>query len=124
MTVLSVPSGASFTAVTLTVIVFGVGSRSTPPLAVPPSSCTWNVKVAYGVPLSFGVGRELQIARRDVRDRNALARRHVHPVELQLPVARQRRDRHRRQALAGVSFGSVNPKSRRRERVAPCPRSS
>ena len=39
-------TGASFTAVTLTVIVFGLGSRSTPPLAVPPLSCTWKVKLA------------------------------------------------------------------------------
>ena len=28
------------------VIVFGVASRSTPPFAVPPLSCTWNVKLA------------------------------------------------------------------------------
>ena len=46
VTVLLVPAGASLTAVTFTVIVLGVGSRSTPPLAVPPSSCTWKVKAA------------------------------------------------------------------------------
>ncbi len=45
-TVLSVPDGASLTAATSMVMVFGVGSRSTPPLAVPPSSCTWKVKLA------------------------------------------------------------------------------
>ena len=39
-------TGASFTAVTFTVIVLGVVSRSTPPSAVPPVSCTWNVKLA------------------------------------------------------------------------------
>ena len=39
-------TGASLTAVTLTVIVFALWSRSTPPLAVPPSSCTWKVKLA------------------------------------------------------------------------------
>jgi hypothetical protein len=44
--VLSAPEGASFTAVTSIVIVFGDWSRSTPALAVPPSSCTWNVKSA------------------------------------------------------------------------------
>jgi hypothetical protein len=38
-------TGASFTAVTSIVIVFGVGSRSTPG-AVPPLSCTWKVKLA------------------------------------------------------------------------------
>ena len=46
VTVLLAPDGASLTAVTLTVIVLAVGSRSTPPLAVPPSSCTWKVKLA------------------------------------------------------------------------------
>ena len=46
VTVLSAPAGASLTAVTLMVIVLGDWSRSTPPLAVPPSSCTWKVKLA------------------------------------------------------------------------------
>ena len=45
-TVLFVPAGASLTAVTLTVRVLGEASRSTPPLAVPPSSWTWKVKLA------------------------------------------------------------------------------
>ena len=48
--------GLSFTAVTLTVIVFAVGSRSTPPLAVPPLSRTLNVNVAYGEPFSSASG--------------------------------------------------------------------
>ena len=39
-------SGASLTAVTSMVIVFGVGSRSTPPLAMPPLSRTWKLKPA------------------------------------------------------------------------------
>ncbi len=46
VTVLSAPAGASFTAVTSIVIVLAVWSRSTPPLAVPPLSCTWKVKLA------------------------------------------------------------------------------
>ncbi len=45
-TVLSAPLGASFTAVTSIVRVFAVGSVSTPPFAVPPSSCTWKLKLA------------------------------------------------------------------------------
>ena len=45
-TVMSAPLGASFTAVTSTVIVFAVGSRSAPLFAVPPVSCTWKVKLA------------------------------------------------------------------------------
>ena len=47
--VLLVPAGASLIGVTLTVIVLATGSRSTPPLAVTPSSCTWKVKRAFGV---------------------------------------------------------------------------
>ena len=39
------PDGASFTAVTSTLIVRATGSRSTPPFAVPPPSWTWNVKL-------------------------------------------------------------------------------
>ena len=42
----SVTTGTSLTGVTSMVIVFGLWSRSTPPLAVPPLSRTWNVKVA------------------------------------------------------------------------------
>ena len=41
-----VPAGASLTAVTLKVSVFGVWSVFWPLLAVPPSSTTWNVKLA------------------------------------------------------------------------------
>jgi hypothetical protein len=39
-------TGASLTDVTFIVIVRGVGSVSTPPLVVPPSSCTWKLKLA------------------------------------------------------------------------------
>ncbi|MNC87180.1 hypothetical protein D3C83_28840 [compost metagenome] len=46
VTVWSAPAGASLTGLTLIVIVFGVGSRSTPPFAVPPLSCTRKVKLA------------------------------------------------------------------------------
>ena len=42
--------------VTLNVIVWAVGSRSTPPLAVPPLSCTWKVKLPSGKPLLPGAG--------------------------------------------------------------------
>src|SRR3989442_1497485 len=50
------PSGAAVTSVKLTVNGRGVGSRSTPPLPVPPSSCTWNAKLAYAGPLGWGAG--------------------------------------------------------------------
>jgi len=39
-------SGRSLTEVTLTVIVLADASRSMPPFAVPPLSCTWKVKFA------------------------------------------------------------------------------
>jgi fatty acid desaturase len=45
VTVLFVPTGASFTDATLIVIVREVVSVSTPPLAVPPPSMTWNLNV-------------------------------------------------------------------------------
>jgi hypothetical protein len=41
-----VPAGASLTDVTSTVIVFDDASSATPPFDVPPSSCTWKVKLA------------------------------------------------------------------------------
>src|SRR5438067_1973501 len=50
--------GGSFTPVTLIVIVFDDWSRSTPPLPVPPSSCTWNVKLASGEPLALAARSE------------------------------------------------------------------
>src|SRR6478609_4505976 len=54
------PRGASHTGVTWIDIVWALaaGSRLTPPLATPPSSCTWNLKLSYaGVrPLPFGAG--------------------------------------------------------------------
>ena len=36
-----------------------VGVR--PPPAVPPSSCTWKVKLAYGVPLALAAGRKTSL---------------------------------------------------------------
>src|SRR5689334_25161253 len=47
-----VNDGGSLIAVTLIVIVFGVGSRSVPP----PLSCTWKVNDVYGVPNSLATG--------------------------------------------------------------------
>ena len=46
VTVALVPLGASFTDVTSKVNARAVASRSEPPLATPPSSCTWKVKRA------------------------------------------------------------------------------
>ena len=55
VTVLAALAGASLTLVIEMVITRAVGSRSTPPLAVPPESCTWNVNVGEPVPLAAGV---------------------------------------------------------------------
>ena len=58
-TVWSAPTendGASLTAVTSMVIVFGVGSRLAPPSAVLPSSWTWKSKLKTAEPLSFAAG--------------------------------------------------------------------
>ena len=52
----SLATGASFTGVTLNVIVFAVASVSAPPKAVPPSSWTWKVKLASLLPLALAVG--------------------------------------------------------------------
>src|SRR5687768_12307510 len=41
---------------TMITIVFGVGSRSTPVLLVPPLSLTWKVKLAYGTPVASVAG--------------------------------------------------------------------
>src|SRR5262245_44063638 len=51
LTVLSALSGGSFTGVTLIVSVLEKKLRSKPLLAVPPSSCTLKVKLAYVAPL-------------------------------------------------------------------------
>ena len=50
------PTGASFTEVTLKLIVFATGSVSTPPFAVPPSSLTWKVKTPRPAPLPLAGG--------------------------------------------------------------------
>jgi hypothetical protein len=46
VTVAFAPAGASFTEVTSRVRVLAEASRATPPFDVPPSSCTWKVKLA------------------------------------------------------------------------------
>jgi hypothetical protein len=52
----SAPEGASLTAVTLMRIVRELVSVSAPPLAVPPSSFTRNVKLAYCAPFASAPG--------------------------------------------------------------------
>ena len=48
--------GWSLTEVTSNVMVLGVTLVSTPPLAVPPMSWTWNVKLASALPFELAAG--------------------------------------------------------------------
>ena len=109
--VLSAPAGASLTAVTLNVMVLGDWSRSTPPLAVPPSSRTWKVKAASALPLALTGG--VQTSLPDVMSASATTwpaltatplSRNVPPVGRVVIFTASK-------ALAGVSLGSVKPKS-------------
>ena len=51
-----VSTGASFTGVTLKVMVLREASVSTPPTAVPPASCTRKPKLARPAPLRSAAG--------------------------------------------------------------------
>src|SRR5438094_99115 len=53
--------GGSFTLVTLTLMVLGDGSVSTPPLAPPPLSCTWKVKEVLPVPSASTAGYTISL---------------------------------------------------------------
>ena len=50
------PSGGSLTALMVIVMRLATGSVSAPPLAVPPLSLTWKVKLAAAVPLTSAAG--------------------------------------------------------------------
>src|SRR5438876_110009 len=113
VTVVGVPTGASLTAVTLTVSKRGVGSRSTPSFAVPPSSCTWNVRFAYGVPLASAAGANTsRPASRSPTLTNWPATTAA-PRTLSVPVPGSVVIFTAWKALGGVSWGSVKPKSAR-----------
>ena len=111
-----VPVGASFTLVTLTTIVLGDGSRSMPPLAVPPSSCTWKVKLASGVPLALAapryVSRPASIsAFADKLAGADRARVGTADVMVSVPTSGSVVMRTASQAVIGESLGSLKPKS-------------
>ena len=113
LTVVAIPTGASLTDITFTVRERGVGSRSTPPLAVPPSSCTWNVKLAYGVPLASAAGlntsRPASIAPTVTNCPAVIAV----PLSVSVPAPGSVVIRTAWSWLAGLSWGSVKPKSAR-----------
>src|SRR5215510_14920366 len=89
------------------VIVFGVGSRSVPP----PLSCTWKVKVVYGVPNPLGAGvnfsRPPLILATGIKSLaltgTLLFVKVPRPGSVVIFTASS--------VFGGVSFGSVNPKS-------------
>ena len=96
-------------------------SRSTPPKAVPPSSLTWKVNVAYGVPLAFGLGTNLNLLRSTSLARivwpNVTGTSDVPLLNVSVPLVGQAGDPYgqqvvRRYGVGGIaSCGSVKPKS-------------
>ena len=106
-----VPLGASLTVVTSTVIVLGVGSRSTPPLAVPPLSCTWNVKLAYAVPLALAAGVNVSSPEAMSATRMNCPGVTATPLSVSVPDVGSVVILTARKTSAGVSLGSLKPKS-------------
>ncbi len=107
-----VPWGALFTPVTLIVIVFGEGSTLAPPLAVPPLSLTWNVKLAYPFPDAFAAG--VYVTSFPLIDRAAVTLSSASmatPFRRMTPSTGRVTNRTVFRLFAGLSFGSLNPKS-------------
>src|SRR5438552_1650065 len=113
VTVVGVPTGASLTAVTLTVSKRGVGSRSTPSFAVPPSSCTWNVRFAYGVPLASAAGVNFSRPASMSPTLTNCPAATAAPWTLSVPVPGSVVIFTAWKALGGVSWGSVTRRSAR-----------
>src|SRR5919204_521255 len=111
VTVLSAPDGASFTDVTSIVIVFADGSRSTPLYDVPPSSCTWKVKLAYGEPLAFAAGENFSFPPAMSATETKSPPETAMPLSVSVPCVANVVILTAARALAGESFGSVKPKS-------------
>ena len=93
------------------VIVLADGSRSTPLLAVPPSSCTWKVKAAYPAPLALAAGvntslppaMSTAVTKSPALTRTPLLVRPPAPGSVVILTALS--------ALAGLSAASLKPKS-------------
>src|SRR6266550_2587331 len=96
---------------TFTVIVFGVGSVSMPPFVVPPLSSTWNVNVAYGVPLALIAGVNSSFP--PVMSTTGMNWPAVTATLLSVSVPAEGNVviSTASSMFGGVSFGSVNPKS-------------
>src|SRR6185503_19885527 len=102
-----VNDGGSLMAVTLIVIVFGVGSRSVPP----PFSCTWKVNDVYGVPNSFATG--VNFSRPPLLSATVMKSLAFTATLLfvRLPAPGKVVILTASNGFGGVSFGSVKPKS-------------
>src|SRR5262245_42290782 len=102
-----VNDGGSLMAVTLIVIVFGVGSRSVPP----PLSCTWKVKDVYGVPNSLATG--VNFSRPPLMSPTGMKSLAFTATLLfvSVPAPGKVEIFTATKVFGGVSFGSVKPKS-------------
>ena len=105
----AVAVGASFTAVTASVIVWGVASVSCPPFAVPPSSMTRNVRLAILAPLTFAGGVQVRFTRFAAAITWLAVT--TTPDSRSVPDAGNVRIVTSRSAWAGLSFVSLKPKS-------------
>src|SRR4051794_1130250 len=103
--------GLSFTGVTLTVIVFGDASVSTPPFAVPPLSRTWKVNVAYGEPFLSATGWNTSWPAATSAAVISSPLETGAPSSVSEPWVGVSAMITAANALADVSLGSVNPKS-------------
>src|SRR5438309_775839 len=93
------------------VMLLGDWSRSTPPLAVPPLSCTWKVNEVYGEPLAFAAGvnfNSLAVMSATAMDWPAETAR---PLFVSEPANGSELIFTAAKLLLGLSLGSLNPKS-------------
>ena len=103
--------GASLTALRLTVSVLAEAARSMPPLAVPPPSCTWNVKLAYPAPLALACGVNTSRPALMSATVTVCPTPTATPLFVRLPVPGSVPIRTAIRLLAGLSPVSPNPKS-------------
>ncbi len=107
---LSVMTGPSFTGVTSIVNVSAVGSRFSPPSAVPPSSSTWKVKLVYGAPLAFGAGVKVSLPAVISVTVTSCPAETIAPSSFSVPCPARVVTCTRLKLFAGLSSGSLNPK--------------
>ena len=84
------------------VSVLGDGSVSTPTRAVPPSSCTWKVKLASMLPVPFRCSQVSGLAAGKVGNRHKLPGVHGDPIIQQCANLRHRGDLHSQEVIRRV----------------------